>query len=184
VSANDGETFLPGIRVAVPHAEGGEYGGEYGGKYRWRHYDAAVACAGRGESPPSAPSYDGEIEWLSRDWAILTVDAPLPAMRVYQGDPAKEIPAGAFTVLASYFDVDSDVFLAHEHPFQWRAFSRPLIQGGHSGAPILWNGHVVATFTGVGVKYQVLGKWLVYDRLQFVAIDVIRKQAAAQGFSL
>ena len=55
--------------------------------------------------------------------------------------------------LASYHDdsfVDEygPMLRPHEHPFAWTGVPPGVVQGGHSGAPILWKGQVVGVFSG------------------------------------
>jgi hypothetical protein len=133
------------------------------------------------------------IRWV-HDWAILAVDldAPLPVLPLFGGDPATDVPAGAPVSLVAYHDrVFRDrygyVFLqSHEHPFAWTGVPPGVAQPGHSGAPIVEDGRVVALLSGyvtdsIGCRL-FCGTWAT--RLTLVSVATIRRDAAAMGWTL
>jgi V8-like Glu-specific endopeptidase len=137
---------------------------------------------------------DDTIKWDEHDWALLRVHTParLPVLRLYRGDPATDVRAGAPVALLSYADREYRTragwrLAPHEHRFRWRIISPEIVQGGHSGAPVVRDGEVVAVFTGYVTNSNAcflatLGKrWPT--KLKFVNVATIRARAAAQGFA-
>jgi hypothetical protein len=137
--------------------------------------------------------FRGSVDWLDNDWAILRVNTPtpLPIVPVFSGDPMYAIPPGAMVTIAAYHDIayserEATFLRPHEHPFAWTGVPAAVAQGGHSGAPLLWNGEVVGVFSGFDSNSYacrcVTGRtWPT--RLRFVSVATIRKQASTQGFS-
>ncbi len=137
----------------------------------------------------------GSIVWDEGDWAILRVRTPVrwPVLEPFEGDPKKAVPAGASLELLSYsdgafYDLHARrwCLAAHEHPFRWTGVPADIEQGGHSGAPVLWNGKLVALFVGatensLGCQWVCGAHWP--QKLHFVSIATIRAQAATAGFS-
>jgi Trypsin-like peptidase domain len=133
------------------------------------------------------------FNWIE-DWAILRVDAPepLPVAELFRGDPTRTLEPGAPVTLPSYHDAEySDRYgpklEAHEHSFAWTAVPPAIVQGGHSGAPVLYDRKVIAVFSGYvsnsnWCQLVCLKKWAT--RLQFTSIATIREQAMAHGFDM
>jgi hypothetical protein len=137
------------------------------------------------------------IDWVD-DWAILTVDTPdpLPVLPLLAGDAASLTP-GEPVVLVAYHDatfLDHDPATRrgtpfvelHEHPFSWTGVPEEIAQPGHSGAPIVRDGHVVAVLSGWQANSNgcrlLCGTWPV--ALQLVNVDTVRREAAQQGLRL
>jgi hypothetical protein len=118
----------------------------------WRTVPAWVVRTGQttpGSWEPEPETADGWT-WLHEDWAVLRVDTsdPIESIPVLEGDPARIIHAGEPVELVSCFDTDEPRPRCHTHTFGFGDKPRELIEGGHSGAPILWRGRIIATFTG------------------------------------
>jgi hypothetical protein len=136
----------------------------------------------------------GSIVWDDGDWAILRVRTPVrwPVIKSFDGDPANAIPAGDRVELLTYFDgaffdfSSREVTLVpHAHPFHWTGVPRDIPQGGHSGAPVLKDGQIVAMFVG-STSNRNYCRWFCLEswpeKLRFVSIASIRAQAARAGF--
>ena len=152
-------------------------------------FDAVVAYSALGDESESV----GTVVWETGDWAILRAATPSrwPALRLYQGDPARYLHPGEQVALLSYADGafrDHSFHLllqAHEHPFAWTGLPPQVEQGGHSGAPVLREGEVIGVFTGAtensrGCQLVCRSKWPT--KLRFVNVAAIRAQARLQGF--
>ncbi len=94
------------------------------------------------------------IDWVD-DWVILRARGPwtTSALPLFDGDPNTAIPRGATVQLVSYhdrvfFNHGTVTLSAHAHSFPWRGVPPSLVQAGHSGAPIMFRGQVVAVFSG------------------------------------
>lgn len=111
-------------------------------------------------------------------------------MDAYPGDPERSVRPGDSVSLISYADGSprdshGPFLQPHEHPFAWTGVPPQIVQGGHSGAPVIRNGRIVAIFTGAtGNSYGC--QWLCGKRwptkLRFVNVASIRSQARALGF--
>jgi hypothetical protein len=115
----------------------------------WRTLPARIIRTGA--SDPQRPTPGAESwTWLDNDWALLRVDTtePMVALPIFDGDPATAIPPGAPLELVSCYDSGEPQYRCHTHPLAFGDRPRELIEGGHSGAPILWHGRLIATFTG------------------------------------
>jgi hypothetical protein len=93
------------------------------------------------------------MDWDPDDWALLEVDGTFQTLPLYDGDPIWDIPRGARVSMPSYVDrehiADKKLYLRpHEHVFTWGDPAEELAQGGHSGAPLLWEGKIVGIFSG------------------------------------
>ena len=136
----------------------------------------------------------GTITWVDVDWALLKVHSQhrLSMVPTFGGDPSTEIAVGTPVALAAQLDetnVDDSgrrFLRAHEHLFAWGDVPGKVVQGGHSGGPVLWEGKVVAVFVGASVcspwPWCRLVRWGSLTSLDLVSIASIRKQVAKQGF--
>ena len=137
--------------------------------------------------------FGGPVEWVD-DWAILAVDgpAPMPVVPLFSGDPATGLAPGAPVSLVAYHDEAlrdryGPFLQAHEHPFGWTGVPPGVAQPGHSGAPIVRGGEVVAMLSGyAGNSYMCrLLCWSTWQtKLRLVNVETIRREAAAQGLVL
>ena len=135
------------------------------------------------------------ITWVEFDWAILKVHSEhrLPVVATFDGDPSIVIAAGTSVAFAAqmddtYVDDNGRLFLRpHEHLFAWDDVPGKVVQSGHSGGPVLWDGKVVAVFVGASVcspwPWCRLVRWASLTSLSLVSIASIRKEAAEQGFA-
>jgi hypothetical protein len=153
-------------------------------------FEATVAYVSRSDETIGA----GTVVWDEGDWAILRARTPVrwPILAMFDGDPMKAIPAGANMQLLTYADqafVDVSTQRVglgpHAHPFYWTGVPGDIEQGGHSGAPVEWDGKLVAMF--VGATENSLGCQLVCGerwpkKLRFVSVASIRAQVAKVGF--
>ncbi len=137
------------------------------------------------------------IDWVD-DWAILTVDTPdpLPVLPLFAAD-AESLTPGDPVFLIAYHDatfVDPGTATRrgtpfvelHEHPFSWTGVPEGIAQPGHSGAPIVRDGRVVAFLSGWQKDSNgcrlLCGTWPV--ALQLVNVETVRREAAQQGLRL
>lgn len=155
-----------------------------------RVMDATIAYASTSEEDTHA----GTISWVDGDWAILKVhtESPLAIVATFVGEPSIAIKPGERVAIAAHTDVtyiDSGahryLLRPHEHVFAWTDVPREVVQGGHSGAPVLWNGEVVAVFVGATLCSPLCrlvsgDEWPT--RLRLVSIGSIRREATKQGF--
>jgi hypothetical protein len=149
-------------------------------------------------SPPRAKGLlgvdvGGPVEWVD-DWAILTVDTPhaLPVVQLSPGDPVSALAPGAAVSLLAYHDGAfhdryGPFLQAHEHPFAWTGVPPDVAQPGHSGAPIVHDGEIVAILSGYGTNSFMcqLLCWSTWQtKLELVNVATIRREAAAHGLAL
>src|SRR5262249_8437257 len=120
----------------------------------WTTVPARIVAAGASEAPmpPQSPPPSratGPWKWLPSDWALLQADSadPIDAIPMLDEDPARVVPADDAVELVSCLDTGEPRLRCHVHPFAFGERPRELIEGGHSGAPILWRGKLIATFT-------------------------------------
>jgi len=147
----------------------------------WRRYPVTRVFTSRAPSD-CATTEKGEVQWIS-DWAILEIPTPtkltvLPLLEL-EGSPMM----GDRVSLESFFDVDFEVPRAHAHDFVWGRFSRELVQRGHSGAPVVWNGQLVAVFSGATAYFSWFHLSRQPDKLTLVPVETIRREATMSGFS-
>jgi hypothetical protein len=150
-----------------------------------------VATGTDGLAFPYRWLWPGTIDWVD-DWAILAVDSPsrLPVLPLFIGDPpVAPLAPGASVSLVAFHDVTfvdhRTAFMElHEHPFGWTGVPADVAQGGHSGAPIVHEGRVVAVFLGEVVDSYACrlfcGTWPT--KLRLVNVETVRREAATAGF--
>lgn len=168
--------------------------GDYLSLIGTRVLDAVVIHASTQDLPMVEFSFSSAtIDWID-DWAILRVSTPVPlsAVAAYHGDPAQTIEPGSPVTLEAYHDVAyADRYgprlTPHEHPFAWTGVPAKLVQGGHSGAPILYDGQIIAVFSGftsnsLGCRILCFKTWA--SRLQLTNISTVLAEAKKQGFRL
>lgn len=116
----------------------------------WVEVGARVAC-----SPPASRKRTDEptpsLRVHRAEWVVLDMDAtqiPGAAMPVAASLP----PDGAPVKLLSFFDDDSNELVAHAHAFRWGDLDRDLVQGGHSGGPVVEGDRVAALFSGARAR--------------------------------
>ncbi len=114
----------------------------------WKTVRARVLAMPERAAPE--PDAVGPWTWLDTDWALLRVDTAdaLDAIPLLDGDPTRLIPSGDRLDLVSCFDTGEPGLRCHAHTFAFGDRPKALVEGGHSGAPILWRGRLVATFSG------------------------------------
>jgi hypothetical protein len=153
-------------------------------------FDTTVAYVSRTNHTSTA----GTVVWDDGDWIILRVRTPfrLAVLEAFDGDPKTAIPPGTSRELLSYVDrafIDLHThrrgLCAHAHPFHWTGVPEDIEQGGHSGAPVTWNGKLVGMFVGAtensrGCQLLCGKRWP--KKLHFVSVAAVREQAAKVGF--
>jgi hypothetical protein len=129
---------------------------------------------------------ENEVKWIS-DWALLEIptETILPALPLLELGGTDLPRSGDAVLLQSFFDVEFDDDLrAHAHDFAWGHFSRELVQRGHSGAPVLWNGRLAAVFSGATARFSWLSLSRQPHKLTLVNVATIRREAALAGLVL
>jgi hypothetical protein len=152
---------------------------------RWRAMVAKIALTVPLATPKAQADDDasnGGTRWDDSDWAFLTIDGNerLATVPLFPGDPATEIPRGDSVELASFFDDNESALFPHVHRFAWGDHPRELAQGGHSGAPILWHGQLIAAFSGARADWFLFFRrysWLRHVNL----VSVVRIRDALGG---
>jgi hypothetical protein len=86
--------------------------------------------------------------------------------------------------LASFFDLHAQNLYPHSHDFHWRQPAKEIIEPGHSGAPILWHGHLIAWFSGATGRSYFFGLLHEPDKLTMVSIADVMSQASLCGLAL
>jgi hypothetical protein len=162
--------------VAVVRPEGRPQG-----VFWWRHQVTRVLSA----AEPKVVAEEEQTTWGS-DWAILEMRTAqvLPIIPLLEVDRAESLPIGETVALETFFDYPVQSLYAHAHYYGWREFCPALLLRGHSGAPVLWQGQIVAVFSGATTTFSVLHLSRWPDRLELTQADTVRRQAAACGLSL
>jgi hypothetical protein len=160
--------------MAVIRPEGGERGPF------WRRY--TVARVWKSSAIDITVAENDEVRWIA-DWAVLEIPTStrLPIMPLLESGRAPSLKEGELVSLESFFDVNFESLRPHTHEFEWGRFSRELVQSGHSGAPVLWNGKLVAVFSGATFRRALLFGAPKPDKLTLSDAETIRREAASSG---
>ena len=136
---------------------------------------------------------ESRVEWVD-DWGILALDsdARLAVMPLDDANPAVDLPPGALVSLLAYHDgafvnrYRHPFLQSHEHPFAWTGVPPGVAQPGHSGAPIVHDGRVVAVLSGFvqdpPACRLLCGTWV--QQLRLVNVASVRREAARRGLAL
>jgi hypothetical protein len=127
---------------------------------------AAIVRVGGPTTRQPVGSSTGTWAWQNDDWALLRIETPdaLQVLPIFEGDPSTAIPLGDPVELVSCFDSGEPAARCHTHPFRFGDRPKELIQGGHSGAPILWRGQMIAIFIGGTADWSAAFKSLWWLR--------------------
>lgn len=114
----------------------------------WRKYPIRRVLVPRGSSV-KRQSEDHDVIWR-QDWAIVEIESSDPPLSVARliADAGNADPPWRQVSLTSFFDKKFDHFYPHVHEFKLDDVPADVMQRGHSGAPILSNGKIVAVFSG------------------------------------